>query len=296
MYYVYMYIDPRTNLPFYIGKGSGDRYKVHLYETKETTENYKKWAYIQGLKNKNLEPIIEIVGEYEEETEAYNHETILIKKYGRKNIDADGILTNMCIDNRPPNSKGKIHTDESRRNMSLSKIGEKNAMFGKIGELHHNFGKEGLIGYKNPFFGKTHTDEQKIKWCGWDRNGSKGKTFTEMYGEEKAEKMIQNLKQKLTGKKHSIDLIKKMSIIKKGKKLSEETKQKIGVSSKGRKQSIETIKKRIETRRKNGSYKQSEKTKQKIRESLMGRKLSEETRQRMIESHKRRTKGNDDEK
>jgi hypothetical protein len=41
-YYVYQYIDPRNNLPFYIGKGKGKRYQTHLFETADNTENLKK--------------------------------------------------------------------------------------------------------------------------------------------------------------------------------------------------------------------------------------------------------------
>jgi hypothetical protein len=63
MFYVYVYYHPETNMPFYIGKGTGTRYMKHLSETKENTENYKKWAVIQGLRNKGLEPIIKKVFE-----------------------------------------------------------------------------------------------------------------------------------------------------------------------------------------------------------------------------------------
>lgn len=101
-YYVYQYIDPRSNNPFYIGKGKHKRYLHHMLETKENTENIKKWAYIQGLLNKNLFPVISIVKDNLIENDAYDLEERLIKQYGRKDIDENGILTNICIGSRPP--------------------------------------------------------------------------------------------------------------------------------------------------------------------------------------------------
>lgn len=47
MFYVYQLIDPATNNPFYIGKGSGNRPKHHLYETEYNTANVRKYNKIQ---------------------------------------------------------------------------------------------------------------------------------------------------------------------------------------------------------------------------------------------------------
>jgi hypothetical protein len=40
MYYVYELIDPRNNMPFYIGKGKGRRAKTHLWPKPETRNVY----------------------------------------------------------------------------------------------------------------------------------------------------------------------------------------------------------------------------------------------------------------
>jgi hypothetical protein len=135
VYYVYQYVDPMTSLPFYIGKGKGNRMYVHLKETFEKTENRKKYAYIKGLRNKNLEPLIEKVCDNLTELEAYDLETTLIKKYGRIDIDPGGILTNICEENKPPRLTGKnhpnfgksvisSHTEETKRKISESKKGK----------------------------------------------------------------------------------------------------------------------------------------------------------------------------
>lgn len=163
-YYVYIYFDPRNNQPFYVGKGKDYRYLKHLKETKENTENYKKWSYIQGLRNKGLEPLIKKIQENISELNAYDIETNLIKKYGRKDIDKNGILTNICIDNRPPNTK------ESRQKQSESMKGEKNHRYGKVGwnkgilwseEIKQKIRDKRKM-QSPPMTGKTHTKETKI--------------------------------------------------------------------------------------------------------------------------------------
>ena len=141
-YYVYQYVDPRNNLPFYIGKGKGARIYYHLTETKDRIENKKKYAYIKGLKNKGLEPIISKIAENLTSEEAYDLEAKLIRYYGRKGIDENGILTNICEDNRPPVTKGPNHhrfgkfvpndySIETRKKISAAKKGKPNGQKGK---------------------------------------------------------------------------------------------------------------------------------------------------------------------
>jgi hypothetical protein len=185
-YYVYALTNPITNVVFYIGKGSGKRYAVHLNEKKSNTENKKKYAVIKHLKNKGLTPDIKIISYFENESEAYDLEKRLIQFFGRQGLDTNGCLTNICLDNRPPDSKGRRHSDEFKSNLSEARKGEKNPMFGKTKELHHNYGKPGLSGEDNPFYGKTHTDELKLRWKGWDRLNAKGKDDIEIYGYEVA--------------------------------------------------------------------------------------------------------------
>ena len=55
--YVYIYIDPRTDEIFYVGKGKGDRCFSHLLENSEK----EKVARIKEILSAGLEPKIEIV-------------------------------------------------------------------------------------------------------------------------------------------------------------------------------------------------------------------------------------------
>lgn len=120
MYYVYQLIDPLTKIPFYIGKGKGNRAAMHLKES-EWWYNKRKGAKIKSLLNENLKPIIEIVFESENEDDVKYEEERLIKMHGRRGIDKGGILTNLCISAHPPTRKnkpgtfaGKKHTEETK--------------------------------------------------------------------------------------------------------------------------------------------------------------------------------------
>ena len=111
MYYVYQLIDPRNNLPFYIGKGQGNRAQTHLFESAKVQNLYKD-NKIRAIRNAGLEPRIEYIAEnIIDEQLAYKIEEDIIKHYGRKGYEDFGILTNVCADNRPPNHKGKNYEE-----------------------------------------------------------------------------------------------------------------------------------------------------------------------------------------
>lgn len=191
MFYVYIYYHPQTKQPFYVGKGSGSRYKKHLLETKDNTENYKKWAYIEGLRNKGLEPIVEKVFETCDEELAYNEETRLIRQYGRQGIDEDGKLTNICEDSRPPKRVGPLseehkkkiskahkghtkynpeyrHSEETKQKMSLAKKGKPN---GRLGKTHSEESKQKIRESNKASITEEH--RKKISEV------NKGRVFTE---------------------------------------------------------------------------------------------------------------------
>ena len=108
-YYVYILIDPRKNQPFYVGKGTGQRATTHLWEIPETRNSYKE-NIIASIRKCGLEPKIKyIVENINNESLAYDIEGALIKFYGRKGYEKNGILSNICKDCRPPNHRGKTY-------------------------------------------------------------------------------------------------------------------------------------------------------------------------------------------
>lgn len=143
--------------PFYVGKGSGSRYKVHLNETFENTENRKKYGQIQGIRNKGKEPIVDVIKRFSKEEDAYEFETKLIKTYGRKDIDPGGILCNICEDNRPPrvDRSGWKPSKETRKKWSKQRKGRPSKFKGTK--------RPELMGENNGFYGKTHTTESRKK-------------------------------------------------------------------------------------------------------------------------------------
>lgn len=95
-FYVYVYYCPNSGDPVYVGKGSGDRYKVHMQrKTNRYLHNkIKKWS------KDGLYPEIRITFWTENESEAFEEEMRLIRKYGRK-CDG-GSLCNFSIGGEGP--------------------------------------------------------------------------------------------------------------------------------------------------------------------------------------------------
>lgn len=140
-YYVYQLIDPRSNKPFYIGKGTKNRAWSHNKYSDGNRNPYKD-RYIAKLHSQDLEPIVDIIKYFENEQDAYNFEEHLTESIGLVN------LTNLVIGGRPPNKtgwkpsnetldkrsrglKGIPRTTEWCNNLSLSKQGANNPMYGK---------------------------------------------------------------------------------------------------------------------------------------------------------------------
>lgn len=55
--YVYLYIDPRNGLPFYVGKGVGNRAFDHLFEESDSDKAFR----ICSIRESGHEPLIEIL-------------------------------------------------------------------------------------------------------------------------------------------------------------------------------------------------------------------------------------------
>jgi hypothetical protein len=117
MYYIYEYIDPRTNLPFYIGKGKDTRMYDHVRSAQAKRENPDKSKVIQDIIDDGLFPIIrEIESNIPVEADAYIREEHYILLHGRQGIDPNGILTNKSLHSQPPtpvwdDAKKKKHSE-----------------------------------------------------------------------------------------------------------------------------------------------------------------------------------------
>jgi len=82
-HYVYIYIDPRDNQVFYVGKGKGDRAFAHLSDTSE----HDKVVRISEIHKAGLNPIIELVIHGIEDDETVRRiEASIIDIYGLTNL------------------------------------------------------------------------------------------------------------------------------------------------------------------------------------------------------------------
>lgn len=95
-FYVYLYLDPDTRDPFYVGKGSGKRSMQHLKAAywdsiKKKTRRHRK---IQKIHKEGKQPIVIIAYDNLPEDVAFIHEASLVAHYGRLDLGT-GCLTNM---------------------------------------------------------------------------------------------------------------------------------------------------------------------------------------------------------
>ena len=98
-FYVYVYRDPRPrkkNAPIYVGKGTAayGRADVHW---RDGARNPLLRNVLSKIKSASLAPVIEIVGWFDEECEAFSLEKKLINKFGRRD-DGSGTLCNFLTD------------------------------------------------------------------------------------------------------------------------------------------------------------------------------------------------------
>lgn len=92
MFYVYKLIDPRDTLPFYIGKGKSQRWRVHFTPSSKGQNPYKD-AVIRNIQACGLDVIVEHI-KCDSEEDALQLEQALISELGRRDINT-GILTNL---------------------------------------------------------------------------------------------------------------------------------------------------------------------------------------------------------
>ncbi len=115
MFYVYTYRDPRplkNNQVVYVGKGTERR---AWYHWEKRASNKGLGHFLAILRQNNLEPIIEIVREFEDEADAFLEEIRLIEEYGRRDLKT-GTLFNLTAGGE--GFSNLIRTEEWCKNIS----------------------------------------------------------------------------------------------------------------------------------------------------------------------------------
>ncbi|KKK56525.1 hypothetical protein LCGC14_3063640 [marine sediment metagenome] len=228
-YYVYLYLTP-NGIPFYVGKGSEDRYKVRGHLGKNSPNPFLK-RKIRKVSAKNVK--IHFLHKNISEEEVFYWERYWIKYIGRRD-KKEGSLCNLTDGGEGPS--GYMHTDEAKQKMS-------DVFKGRIisDETRQKMGaaqKGRLAGEKNPMYGKSapnkgipHSDETRQKMS----TTQKGRKLSEitkqkMRGPRKPRgPMSAETKQKLS------DILKGRVAWNKGVPMSDEIKQKIRNTKKGKK-------------------------------------------------------------
>ena len=119
-FYVYAYFEPGCALPFYVGKGHGDRLRKHLYPHKAAcrTAMAKK---LRQLKARGITPIIKVIAQGLSESSALAFEKFAIWVCGRRD-QGTGCLMNHTDGGE--GSSGKKVSPETRRKLSLANRGQ----------------------------------------------------------------------------------------------------------------------------------------------------------------------------
>ena len=195
IFYVYALLDPRkNNEPFYIGKGSGDRYKKHGKE--KVSYNTFKDNVILSIEKENLVHNINLIKTNLTESEAWELETELILKYGRRGIEETGILTNRTLGGE--GASGRILSDETKQRISKSNLGKPGTRTGKSNSEIHN---------------------SKISLANKNRSSP-------LKGRSRSLEVIEKISKSNTGKTRSVETKKKLSESHKGLIQSTETRKK----------------------------------------------------------------------
>lgn len=85
IYYVYTLSNPRDGIPFYVGKGSGNRTYGHALEASRDCE-CKKCQKIRGVWDSGVDVLVDYVYETEFERDALLYEKQMIADIGLRNL------------------------------------------------------------------------------------------------------------------------------------------------------------------------------------------------------------------
>lgn len=124
-FYVYAYFDPCDDLPFYVGKGHGDR-DVQHFRPHELKKPYPFYRKLRKMLAQGVQPLVVRLAEQIGEPEAFVLESFLILALGRRNDPLNpGPLWNLTDGGE--GASGYVCSEEIRLRISAGKKGKKNS-------------------------------------------------------------------------------------------------------------------------------------------------------------------------
>lgn len=207
-HYVYIYSD-LSGVPFYVGKGTGDRFRHHL------RPNVKTWV---GCK---LRRIIDTEGytPYPElifvgtDKESLQLEKDLIAKFGREDLKT-GTLCNLT--DGGDGVGGHTKSETTKEKLRLANLGPNNPGWGKpLTDDHKRKLRAALLGEKSPKFGVPMPKEIREKISAVKKSQQRRETTEQR---QRRSERVKGENHPLYGVGHREESRKKMSETKKGMK------------------------------------------------------------------------------
>lgn len=151
-YYCYVLIDPRTDTPFYVGKGKGNRMYRHVQQVKAGKiphRNRHLFNKISQILESGESPLYQKLVECVTSQVAYKVEVETIARIGRNNLcnltdggeGPNGFKQEFTPEwkakisearkGKPSNRLGYTHSSETKSKISLAQRAEKNHNYGK---------------------------------------------------------------------------------------------------------------------------------------------------------------------
>lgn len=141
MFYVYLYVDPNSRQPFYVGKGTRARLRRHLHEAAHQMKTGKtlspKSKKIMELWKNGTEPVILKAFETSNEEIAYDLEKKVIAFFGRHDLGRGTLLNQTDGGN---GLRARLFTPEQRERC-----------------------RQRMLGAGSPTYGVGHTEEARRK-------------------------------------------------------------------------------------------------------------------------------------
>jgi hypothetical protein len=181
--YVYMLIDPRTQNPFYVGKGKGNRCHFHVQEAKYYSKRKSvKLNKIRKLLSLGMEPIVVKVEENVSDSQAIEFECLLISemrdlgiKLANMTDGGDGAQGYKHTEEHKrfmsETQKGRVFSEETKQKMRKPKSPEGRAAIAaarlatsyRPSEETKRKTSQSLLGRPSPMMGKVHSKESRAK-------------------------------------------------------------------------------------------------------------------------------------